>query len=265
VDPTRIDLRPAIDRSWLEDAARRDPLGHAYALWDLTHAPDRIRIVSALAGDRTIGYLLLWLGHPTASVVHWVGTDPRGIALARALPPRPLVAIVPEGFREAARRERGPAAEYPLLGLRAEPLLEERGFPPEEGVRLLTRRDRPRLVRWTSSQSDPVVAEYTQLDPGAEPVWGAFLGPDLVGVVRAAVRLPLVWVLGGVYVDPIARGQGLGRALVRSAQRAAAVDGAPAALFVREDRLAARTLYESLGFRRVASRTWLDAGAGLVP
>jgi GNAT superfamily N-acetyltransferase len=265
VAPARLDLRPTIDRTWLEDAARRDPIAHAYALWDLAHAPDRMQVVSVLDGDRTIGYLLIWLGHPIAPVVHWVGTDPRAVALADSLPSRPLVAIVPEGFRDAAVRARGPAEEYSLLGLRADPLLDEAGYPPEEGVRRLRRADRSRLVRWASRQTDPVVTEYALGDPGTEPIWGAFLGSDLVGVVRASVRLPLVWILGGVYVDPIARGQGLGRALVRTAQRAAAVNGAPAALFVRADRYPARGLYEALGFRPVATRRWLDAGAGLAP
>lgn len=265
MDDERLELRPTIDRSWLEAAARRDPVAHAYALWDLSRAPDRIRVVSAVLHGRTIGYLLVWLGHPRAPIVHWVGTDPRGTALADSLPPRPMVAIVPEPFRDAVVRARGPGREYLLLGLQADPVSSERGDPPEVGVRRLERSERSVLVRFAARQEDPVVADYALLDPGAEPVWGAFLGPDLVGVVHGAVRLPSIWVLGGVYVDPIARGQGLGRALVRSAQRAAAADGAPVALFVREDRLAARTLYESLGFRPVTARRWIDCGTGLVP
>jgi len=261
----RPDLRPTIDRGWLEEAARRDPLAHAYALWDLAQAPDRMQVVSALDGDRTIGYLLIWLGHPGAPVVHWIGSDPRAGVLAEALPPRPLVAIVPEEFRDAAVRARGPVEEHALLGFAADPLLAERGYPPEEGVRRLEPADRDHLVRWASHQTDPVVTEYARGDPATEPIWGAFRGSELVGVVRASVRLPLIWVLGGVYVDPIARGQGIGRALVRTVQRAAAAVGAPTALFVRADRYPARALYESLGFRPVATRRWLDAGAGLAP
>ena len=260
-----LELRPTIDRSWLEGEAARDPLSHAYALWDLLRAPDRNRVVSAVVGDRTIGYLLVWLGHPRAPVVHWIGTDPRSAQLANALPPRPLVAIVPERFREAVERLRGPAREYPLLGLYADAVPVTRGPPEEAGVRRLERRERSLLVRFAARQDDPVVAEYATLDPGAEPVWGTFLGPALTGVVHAAVRLPSIWVLGGVFVDPAARGQGHGRALVRTAQRAAAAEGAPSALFVREDRFPARALYESLGFRPVATRRWLDLGAGLAP
>jgi ribosomal protein S18 acetylase RimI-like enzyme len=265
VAPGGLELRPTIDRGWLEGEAARDPLAHAYALWDLLRAPDRIRVVSAVEEDRTIGYLLVWLGHPRAPVVHWAASDPRSVGLAEALPPRPLVAIVPERFRDAVVRARGPAREYPLLGLYADRVPVVGGPPEEAGVRRIQRRERSLLARFAARQDDPVVAEYAQLDPGAEPIWGAFLGPQLTGVVHAAVRLPSIWVLGGVYVEPTARGQGFGRALVRTAQRAAAADGAPAALFVREDRTPARALYESLGFRPVASRRWLDLGAGLAP
>ena len=263
--PSPLELRPTIDRGWLEAAAAADPVAHAYALWDLERSPDRIRVVSALDGDRTVGYLLVWLGLPAAPIVHWVGIDPRASVLADALPPRPLVVIAPEQFRDATVERRGPVREYALLGLRAETLGSERGYPDEEGVRRLGPEERPLLADFAMGQRDPVVAEYAFLDPGAEPIWGAFRGAALVGVVHAAVRLSSVWVLGGVYVDPIARGQGLGRGLVRIAQRAAAAEGAPVALFVREDRVAARTLYDSLGFRPVAARRWLDAGTGLVP
>ena len=259
------ELRPTIDRGWLERVAAQDPLAHAYALWDLERAPDRIRVVSAVDGERTIGYLLVWLGHPRAPVVHWVSGDPRSDRLADALPPRPLVAIVPERFRDAAERARGPAREFPLFGLFADPVATRRGWGAESGVRALGQGDRPDLARFAARQDDPVVAEYSLLDPGAEPIWGAFLGARLLGVIHAAVRLRSIWILGGVYVDPSARGQGLGRALVRTAQRAAGTHGAPTALFVREDRFPARALYASLGFRQVATRRWLDLGAGLAP
>jgi len=36
-------------------------------------------------------------------------------------------------------------------------------------------------------------------------------------------------------------------------------------LYVREDRLEARRLYERLGFRPLGRRTWLDLGAGFAP
>lgn len=258
-----VEYPPTIDRAWLDREAARDPIAHAYAVWDLAHHPGRIRVVSAVVAGRTLGYLLVWFGHPTAPVVHWVGTDPRLAALADRLPERPLVAIVPEPFREAVRERRGPVVEVPLLSLLA-------GEPPERAtpgpaVRRLAGGDRTALAAWAAAQDDPVVAEYAYLDPDAEILWGAFDAERLVGVVRAAVRLPAIWILGGVYVEPTHRGRGLGRALVATALAAAREERAALALYVREDRPPARALYAALGFRTVGRRYWLDAGSGLSP
>ena len=258
-----VEYPPTIDRAWLDREAARDPIAHAYAVWDLAHHPGRIRVISAVVAGRTLGYLLVWFGHPAAPVVHWVGTDPRLEALAHRLPERPLVAIVPEPFRAVVRDHRGPVVEVPLLSLLATDLVE--GAAGSPAVRRLAGGDRSALAAWASVQDDPVVAEYAHLDPDTETVWGAFDTERLVGVVRAAVRLPAIWILGGVYVEPSHRGQGLGRALVATALGAARDEHAALALYVREDRPPARALYAALGFRNVGRRYWLDAGSGLAP
>ena len=261
-DPA-TEFRPTLDPAWLEAEAARDPVTHAYAVWDLQHHPDRIQLVSAVTGGRTLGYLLIWLGHPAAPVVHWVGKGPGLEPLAERLPPRPLVVTVPEEYRALVEDARGPVVDVPLLSLLAtEPPPSETEFP---GIRRLERSDRPALAAWASRQEDPVVAEYAALDPGGEVLWGAFDGNRLVGVVRAAVRLPRLWILGGVYVEPAARSGGRGRALVATALTTAIAHGARLALYVRADRAPARALYASLGFQPVDHRRWLDCGSGLLP
>lgn len=263
-----MELRPTIDREWLDRASALDPFSHAYARWDLDHAPYRVRFVSALDGEETVGYLLIWLGHPTATVVHWVGSDPRARVLADALPARPLIVIVPETFQNAAVSARGPARPLSVLLLASEPSAEPRaesGAPAPFDVRRLERPDHPALVAFAERQVDPVAGEYPALDPGEEWIWGAFDRGKLVGAARAAVRLPELWLLGGVYVDPSARGRGAGRALVATVLGSARDARVRVGLYVREDRLEARRLYERMGFRPVGRRTWLDLGAGFAP
>jgi ribosomal protein S18 acetylase RimI-like enzyme len=155
--------------------------------------------------------------------------------------------------------------QYPLLLY-----VVERGSPrPEgaapDGVRKLTRADRPALVALASRRGDLVVSEYSHLDPEQEAIWGFFEGGRLRAVARAVVRLPTLWLLGGIYVDPSARGRGLGVAIVGAALDAGVRAGASVALFVRADRAAARAVYERAGFQLRGRRVWLDAGADLEP
>ena len=260
-----VEVRPTVDRAWLERAAAEEPIAHAFALWDLDRNPGRIRFFSAVQGESTLGYLLVWLGHPVAPIVHWFGHGAAARVLASVLPERPAVAIVPEEAAATVEAARGPGTRYPLLVLAREASVPV--APPARAghVRPLSRDDLPVLAAWARRLSDPVVAEYPFLDPEAELVWGAFERGHLLGAVRAEVRLPRVWILGGVYVHDDYRGQGWGRELLGAALRAATAAGARVALYVREDRAAARALYERLQFRTVDRRLWLDLGSGLTP
>ncbi len=261
----RVELRPTIDRAWLEREEAREPLAHAFALWDLERTPDRVRFFSATEDGVPVGYLLVWLGHPTATIVHWVGRHPAMQGLVELLPPRPLIAIVPAEARDIVVAARGPARELVSLQMVRTAAATVSATEPVSGVRPLERRDVPRLTEWARRRIDPVLSAYAYLDPEADRVWGAFDGERLVGAVYAQVRLPRIWVLSGVYVDADARGRGWGRALLRVAIAAAEETGAQVGLYVREDREEARRLYEDVGFRTVDRKVWLDLGAGLVP
>lgn len=265
MSPEAATLRPTIDRVWLEQAAAEDPITHALALWDLDHYPDRVQFVSAVRGETTLGYLLVWLGHPQVPIVHWVGVREDARVLTGGLPARPLVAIVPEEVGPDVARVRGPVTAYPLLLLSIEREAVPTATTTPEGIRRLTRGDRPALVALASRRGDLVVSEYSSLDPEAETVWGFFEGGRLRALARAVVRRPSVWIIGGVYVDPSARGRGLGVAIVQAAIQAGVREARTVALFVRADRPAARAVYERAGFRPLGRRVWLDAGADLEP
>jgi GNAT superfamily N-acetyltransferase len=265
VAPGPVSVRPTIDRAWLDAAASRDPIAHAYAVWDLERFPDRARFVSAVSDDATIGYLLIWPGRSGIPVVHAFGDGRAATVLASALPTRPLVAVVPPELVAAVERARGPTRAVPLLCLVASGISTAPEPPAGPGIRRLESEDRDRLAAWASAQHDPNAAEYPALDPGTETIWASVDGERIRGVTRAAVRLPALWLLGGIYVDPAARGKGVGLALVRTALAAGRDAGASVALYVREDRPAARALYARAGFVERGRRVWMDAGSGLEP
>ena len=90
------------------------------------------------------------------------------------------------------------------------------------------------------------------LDAGDPLVLLAGAGPDGLAVLRLRAAIwstGLECYLAELYVTPARRGQGLGRALMESALREARDRGADTMdIGVDEPDLAARRLYESLGF-----------------
>jgi len=258
-----VTVRPTIDRAWLERAARDDPLTHAYALWDLEQFPDRVRFYSALRDDVTVGYLLVWPGR-AALLVHWVGGLDAAPELAALLPPRPVVVVAPDEVGDVVAAARGPVRTFEVLTLIAPP----GAAGAEDGgasVRRLRAADRPALLALTSTPEEMVASGYPYVDLDREAVWGAFDSGQLAGVARTTVARESIWVLSGVFVDPERRGLGFGHALVRAVLADAARAQVPVGLFVREDRPAARAVYDRAGFRPHGRRVWIDAGTGLDP
>jgi GNAT superfamily N-acetyltransferase len=255
-------LEEGIDRAWLEAQARSDPVAHAYAIWDLLYAPDRVRFVTLKDGTRPVCYLLIWYGFAPVPVVHWVGTGVGEETLLEAIPPRPLLAVVPEPLAPTLVRRRGPAAAYPLTVMVREPGRRlPGGWAHETDVRPLAAEDAPALRALARAHPETVTDAYASLDPATETVWGAFDGARLIGVARASVRLPRVWFVGGVFTVPSSRGRGFGRALTLAVTRAAHASGALAALLVRSDNRTATRLYAEVGYEDRGRRVWVDAGA----
>jgi GNAT superfamily N-acetyltransferase len=258
-----LELRPTIDRRWLEDAGAADPITHAYSLWDLDRFPEQVRFVSALRGGEMQGYLLVWQPPRGPPVVHWVA--PPLPELVSALPLRPLIVVGPEEVRPLVHHARGPCVDRSLLVQAAALGTRPAVTPLDRQVRRLTREDVRALEGFVRASEDPMVEGYAGLDPGSEVIVGGFEGDRLVGLARASIRRPSIWVVSGVYVQPAQRNQGWGRAVTRAVMHEAELAGAPCALFVREDRVEARAVYDRLGFHEVARRAWLDCGTGRVP
>lgn len=257
-----VSVDTSLDRRWLEEEARHDPIRHAYARWDLDHHPTEVEFRVHLSGGVPTAYLLIWLGLRGVPVVHWVG-DPGARELLPHLPPRPLIAVVPELLAAEVADARGPAESHPILILHRPPATPLPA-PSTAAVRRLTVDDLPSL-RALARDDEPLARAYVATDPTAEPVWGAFDGARLVGVSRTQARLPDVWIVGGIYVQAEYRGRGLGRALTSAAVRAAEAAGAEAVLYVREDNPPARRVYDALGFTLFERKIWIDAGGGRRP
>jgi ribosomal protein S18 acetylase RimI-like enzyme len=99
---------------------------------------------------------------------------------------------------------------------------------------------------------EALAERFRELLAGDTVVLLAGSGPDGIAVMRFR---PAIWTtelecyLAELYVVPGRRGQGLGRALMNAAMETARAEGATYMdLGTSEDDVAARNLYESLGF-----------------
>jgi DNA-binding MarR family transcriptional regulator/GNAT superfamily N-acetyltransferase len=102
-------------------------------------------------------------------------------------------------------------------------------------------------------------------DPKRERCWLAERGEAILGSVFLVRHTDEVAKLRLLYVEPAARGHGLGRLLVRECLRfAAAVGYRQISLWTNDVLVAARAIYRSEGFRMVASEPHHSFGKDLV-
>jgi GNAT superfamily N-acetyltransferase len=250
-------IHERIDRAWLAAEAQREPVLHAYAVWDLERAPASTRFISWEGPGPHRSYLLVWLGDPTAPVVHWIGDEPQDLALLDAFPTDASSAVVPERAMDDLRRRLVVANAEPLLILHRPTGL---ALPPvgrAPAVRLGPERAEELRV-FAERYPEMLTRPYRTIDLETEKVWGSFEGTDLVGVARVTVALPRIWIVSGVFVAPHARRSRHGRALTIAATAEAQRTRADAGLFVRERNEPAVSLYRSLGYRPVARRFWVE-------
>jgi GNAT superfamily N-acetyltransferase len=255
-------LVDGLDDAWLNDAAAREPLLHAYAVWDRLHERERTRFVSLREGRDVLAYLLIWHGSPRAPVLHWVGPS-SARALLDAIPPRPVIAVVPTDLVGELQRRRGPLATYEVE-IRS---LADRAVVPSEDprARRLSGSDAAAVRAFVAAEPHRLTEGYQNLDLDRVPVFGAFDAGRLVALSKASVALQRVWVLSGILATTAVRGRGFGRAVTSAATRAAVTAGARPGLYVRSDNAPAIGLYASMGYEVVGRRAWIDAGAAQPP
>ncbi len=251
-------VETGIDGAWLERLSAADPVRHAWAVWDRRVFPEKVEFRTLIEDGEPTAYLLIWHGSPKVTVVHWIGTARDPGPLLDALPPRPLIAVVPEALASEVVTRRGPARTGIVHWL-AFDLGAAVPNVPARRARRLGPEDRGDLAELARRNPDVLTAPYAISDPAKEPVFGAFDWGRLGSVARAQVTLPAVWVIGGVFTVPELRGRHLGTDVTRVAVRAALEAGSRPSLFVREENTRARRIYEKLGFRLFERRVWVDA------
>jgi ribosomal protein S18 acetylase RimI-like enzyme len=99
----------------------------------------------------------------------------------------------------------------------------------------------------------------------ANAAFGIFDGDLLVSRAISHVRLPEGWAIGGILTDSRYRGRGLATSITSALTQEALRYTNRVVLFVRANNAPAIHIYEKIGFRNIARRTWLDTGNGTSP
>lgn len=209
---------------------------------------------------------------------------------------RQVLALTPEGqaafapLDEASRAEveallaRLNAADRTALAGAMARVRRLLGDPSESGAGAILRDLRPGDIGWiTHRQSVLYAREYgfdltfealvaeilagfvRDFDPGRSGAWIAEQGAEVVGSVFLVPASETMGKLRLLYVEPAARGQGLGRRLTASC-----IDGARArgyrqlALWTNDVLGAARRIYAEAGFRLIESAPHRSFGQDLI-
>jgi GNAT superfamily N-acetyltransferase len=244
-----------IDPDWLAEQYRRSPVLNAFTVFDRAEFPERIGFRVLERDGAPVAYLLLWNGADGSRAVHWIGSTEAPERLTAAFPDPPLIAAVPDAVAAEVRR-RFPEARAQGVQLQ----VCERRTETAGGVRRLRPEDEPALREFAERVDEPLARGYRghRFDKGY--LVGVFEGSRLLSVASAMVRLPEVWMIGGVVTRPEARGRGHARNTTAWLVREALGAGAVPSLYVLDDNRSARSVYDRLGFRSIDHRTRIELG-----
>jgi predicted GNAT family acetyltransferase len=97
------------------------------------------------------------------------------------------------------------------------------------------------------------------------PLYGVFEKGELVSYAGSFVKLPELWMIGGVYTAPERRNMGYALLATSAVTQEALKNADAAALFVRSDNYPALKVYEKIGYQKIGERIWVDVGTGMMP
>ena len=235
---------------------RSDPFSHAYLMYDILYNMHRIKLY--LNYDRGIrGYLLEWHWETVTSFTFWGECR----QLVKFLPrPKTYTFINLQMEDEHLIK----AIFEKLKGLKfkvktfIDMATDEDHFNSiiKHKVRKLTIDNLKDLLELRKVEGRLVTERTVAETLRMQRCYGIFENGKLVSVAHTYVRLPEIWIIGGVYTRPEYRGRGYATSVTSAVTRDAVQSGALAMLHVAEGNPAYR-IYERIGYREVARRKWI--------
>ena len=255
----------------LTGLCRENPLSaHCYAVYYLTHGPDRTEIVLMASGDNIESYALVWYGgrftitdiyeahiwNPTRGVVQGINIPPDNRVDIQLYDNDPGdVELVTRRFRSLGFSKfhveefhdmictRGSFTPSPLEKLAVR--LEEKHAPLYRDLEL------ERGIEISVEEAREILRTYIH--------YGVIVDNVLASIAASYVTLPWIYVIGGVFTRKRYRGRGYAKAVTSALTREAVSSDAIAGLHVEVDNEPAIRVYRSLGYKITKTRTWIFA------
>jgi len=247
------------------DSLQLDVTRHVFAFYDIQHEPDYTTIYAAFENMSLKGYVLIYTALEFPSVILECDSD---IAekLIEYAPKNRFIMHVPRNLLPIIHRKFPHAKHYveDWMLVKSDDAIF---FRSKLVRRLLTEYDASKLAMLLSSQKDRTtgtVEKYVELI-SKQPIYGVFVNGKLVSYAGSFIRLPQVWMIGGVYTHPKHRSKGYATLATSAVTEEALRNAETAALFVSSDNYSAVKVYEKIGYRKIGEKLWIDAGTGMKP
>ncbi len=252
-------------RSQVIGSIRSDVITHVFAFYDIQYDPEHTTMHAAFKDDKLEGYVLTYTATDVPSVILECPEDIAAMLLEKAptnnfimhMPPH-LLAVVHGKY---------PNEKHYFENWMLVKKGEAKYFGSDSVRKLEGKEDASRLAALLSSRKDRpkrMLKRYTDWI-SKMPLYGVFLGDELVSYAGSFIQLPQVWMIGGVYTAPKHRSKGYATLATSAVTKQALKNADAAALFARSDNHAAIKVYERIGYKKIGEKVWVDVGTGLRP
>jgi GNAT superfamily N-acetyltransferase len=253
------------NRGQFIDLIKSDVIKHVFAFYDIQNDPEHTRIHAGFENGSLRGYILTYTATDVLSVI--LECENRVAAKLIQFAPENHFVMHTNPIFQAIIKKRFPWAKnylenWMVLEKEKAHVLDFRNVR-----RLSTKEDAAALAKLVLNRKDRPRRSLKKYHEwiAKMPIYGVYVGNELVSYAGSFIQLPQVWLIGGVYTDPRHRNKGYAQVVTSAVTREALKNAELAALFVRSSNGPAIRVYEKIGYRKVAEKLWVDVGTGLRP
>jgi RimJ/RimL family protein N-acetyltransferase len=253
----------------LDSFLREDVLLNAYPIFDLHHMRQRSKFFIVYANKQIQGVLLDFHGHAGFHSIWLRGTNKAIEKLLDVLKYDKMLFMLALPENEKAIERKFPTSNQHTMDF----MLLRRGGESlyvNHSARQLSQSDSFALASLRKKTHESPLKEEVERaseiikDHGGPP-YGIFDNSMLISVCTFHVRLPEIWIIGGLYTRPEYRNQGYATSLTSIMIKDALRETECIGLYVREDNYPAKRIYEKIGIKLHKKVKWLDYNTGFVP